>query len=598
MCGIAGRVGVKAHEETEHWKKNLQHRGPDAWGEAELGKAHFLHTRLSIVALDDGAQPFITEDAMLIANGEIYNHQDLRTQLIKNGADFKTQSDCEVLLWGLKFQGVEFLNQVQGMFALAYYQESTDTTILARDRFGQKPLYYHKKEEGLEFASELPALLTSGSKLKCRKNAVEHFLRYSFIPGNQTIFSNIYELKPGHSLIYSANSITEKEIQWKKNNNPTTLAKLFDDSVNKRLMADVPLGVFLSGGLDSMLIAASLKSQGLSPTCFSVSFGNKDFDEASQAADICKHLNLEHKILNIEQNFFDEHDRLVSSFGQPFGDSSAMAVSAMCREAKQYIKVALTGDGADEFFGGYRRYRTVSLMKQFGWVPKAIWSFTESILNKMVTKDTYFANSKLKTALYVSRLLGNTKPENLLFPSPFSKSELNTLLGSHSEYSSPYKNTLSIRRMMDEDINFYLPSDILVKADRASMRWGLEIRNPFLDTHLVDHSFETEERQLISGARQKIILRDLAKEHYNLPEDWIERKKHGFELPITSIFLDNPNRTDNLAENLKDILNPDAVNKCIDSMQNTDSGFRVWLLYAVSKWLEDMKSRNIQIEWV
>ena len=400
MCGFTGLIDLKGlkrssniEEKMEAALKRLHPRGPDQQDKWKDDYAYLVHSRLSIIDTSDaGKQPMVRYNKALVYNGEIYNFIELRKKLVKNGYNFTSSSDCEVLLAGWDFWGEKLLSLIDGMFAFAIWDFKLNKLILARDPFGKKPLLYSIKENKISFSSDLKSLEKIIGNVDVNAEAVDSLFRFRFIHEPITIYKQVNKVPPGHILEFQNNN--SKIIKWydmphnsnldsNKNIIKNKVIDLFDKAVNKRLISDVPLGVLLSGGLDSSLIIASLAEHGKSLSCYTMGFDNvsnyyEERPEAKRLAEYygMKHSNLEissSKLLNIVPEVFDASD-------EPFADSSALPFYALSKEVSKNVTVALSGDGGDEVFGGYRKYLGEKWSNLGNIIPLKIKKFLISIL--------------------------------------------------------------------------------------------------------------------------------------------------------------------------------------------------------------------------
>lgn len=608
MCGIAGAFGDHAVCNTELARADLHHRGPDGYGVEISGPCCLVHTRLAIIDIAGGRQPFRSGGDLFVANGEIYNYLELRVELQARGAIFATASDCEVLFHGLRLVGPSFVERCEGMFAFAWYDERMRRLVLGRDRLGKKPLFWRMTPEGLHFASELPALLHQTGPVRLRREAFREFLRYSFLSGPGTVYSDIQELPPAHLLHCQAGVAPRLVRYWKPTPdgavaNDATIAERLEAAVDLRLRADVPVGVFLSGGLDSAIIATLARRRLPELSTFSMAFGAAGFDESAAAAAMADHLGTRHYSFRIEDDFFVEHDHLLPVLGQPYGDASAVAVSALSRAARQGagIKVVLTGDGADELFGGYRRYRMAGLLRSGGLLPRGVWALVARLAGIGINDDAYFAAHPLKKLRLAALFLAHATADQRLFPCHFTPCELANLCGDSGlvSRSSQAGSTVSFRRMIAEDLEYYLPGDILVKADRAGMLHGLEIRCPFLDSRLVGAALALPDSALIDGPVQKAVLKRLAVSSWGLPPVAVYAPKHGFEVALTRVFraTGQAHRQEMILSELAGVFAKDAVAAVLAELPRRDAGFRIFLLYSVAAYFRWLRQAGIRWSW-
>ena len=619
MCGVNGILtlipspGIPA--EICWMNKQIIHRGPDDEGyELYEDRLAMGMRRLSIIDLDHGHQPIFNNirDISIVFNGEIYNFQELRTQLELKGHTFNTSSDTEVVLRMYETWGTEMLSMLNGMFAFSIHDARKGELFIARDRFGEKPLYYHYDDNRFIWASELKSIVAVHPELKkiCPES-LSLYLALTYIPAPYTIYKDVYKLEPGHYLRINTSDLTIKnDSYWATDIEPADqltdysaakkeLRTLLFDSVEKRMIADVPLGVFLSGGVDSSIVAAVMSAvSGKKINTFSVGFENKRYDESQRAELAASHFGSIHytAILNYA-DILDELDRIVLNYDEPYADSSSLPTWFVSKHAAKHVKVALTGDGGDEVFGGYNKYLLHTYGKMYQelapvFLQKALGKVVRSPLWK--SSDTRSLSSKLKKMIEAT---GNDTATNhlnvvslgfkpheleLLLKNPL-KADLSRYIPEHSA------NTDSLKLARDIDFNLSLEGDLLVKVDRASMLCSLECRAPFLDHRLAEFTNRVADQFLIKGSNKKRILKDTFEDL--LPAGFFNSPKSGFEVPVSHWFR-NELRTDLLEivseENCSrhGLFNyPYIASLLKQHMEgNMDHSYKLWSLYCFQKW--------------
>jgi asparagine synthase (glutamine-hydrolysing) len=569
MCGIVGIFDVSgkrgiARELVTRMNDSLSHRGPDADGfhfEPGLGLGH---RRLSIIDLSTGDQPLFNEDGSVVVmyNGEIYNYRELIPELVRRGHTFKTKSDTEVVVHGWEEWGEDCVTRFRGMFAFALWDRNRDTLFLARDRLGVKPLYYARLGDGtLIFGSELKSLMVHpGFKREIEPRAVEDYLAYGYVPDPHTIFATASKLPPGCTLtVRRGRAFPEPREYWDIPFQPRSalspdeaqgqLIERLRDAVDSRMIADVPLGAFLSGGVDSSAVVAMMAGSSSEPvnTC-SISFGDPAYNEAVYAKAVAERYHTNHRVEQVDPDDFSLLDTLADVYDEPFADSSAIPTYRLCQLARRSVKVALSGDGGDENFAGYRRYR---------------WHVYEERMRSVLPHSVRAP---------VFGLLGNLYPKADWAPKVFrAKSTLEALArGSVEGYfhsvsvmGDPLRNRLlsdSFRRKLqgyravevlrrhaarapkDEPLSFvqyldmktYLVGDILTKVDRASMANSLEVREPLLDHRLMEWLSTLPPALKLRGREGKYLFKKALEPH--LPNEILYRPKMGFAVPLASWF--------------------------------------------------------------
>jgi asparagine synthase (glutamine-hydrolysing) len=553
MCGIVGIAGVTP--QTRDWlvagRDVMAHRGPDdagAWWSAD-GRVGLAQRRLAIIDLSPGGhQPMhdASGDLSIVYNGEIYNFAELRAELAAEGAVFVSHSDTEVILAAYRKWGVDCLARLNGMFALALYDARRRTVLLARDRSGEKPLFYSLDDGALRFASELKALMADATLARrVDREALDCYLAMGFVPGERCILQGVRKLPPAHALEFILES--GKSRTWRYWDIPQAqgeagvdedalldeLESLLGAAVQRQLVADVPVGVLLSGGVDSSIVTA-LAARGRSQIkTFTVGFpGHGKLDETQHARLIARHFGTEHLDLMAEPTTADLLPRLARQYDEPMNDSSMIPTFLVSQMVRQKCTVAVGGDGGDELFGGYSHYsRLARLHGMAGPVPRPLrrvlsWG-AERFLppgakgrNYMIAAGADFAHSTPLLALYFDattrrRLMGEDW-------SLVAEAE-------HERVVAPGSDLLD--RAMRTDFKTYLPEDILVKVDRASMLTSLEVRAPFLDRAVVEFAYSKVPTRLKAGARQrKVLLKRLASRL--LPREFDTQRKQGFSIPL------------------------------------------------------------------
>jgi asparagine synthase (glutamine-hydrolysing) len=518
----------------------LAHRGPDARGTYLHQGVGFGHRRLSIVGLSDGLQPMSNEDQTIWAtyNGEIYNYQELKAELSAAGHIFKTGSDTEVLLHGYEQWGRALLPRLRGIYAFAIHDQQRKQILCSRDRLGVKPFYYLLTPELFLFASEPKALLLHPAvPRRPDLGGVHLYLRYGYVPAPFSSFEGIRQLEPGQILEVdpaSSRSATYWEVPPIRSE-PTSdpddrLDQLIDDSVGSELMSEVPLGAMLSGGIDSSTVVASMSHLATSerPKTFCIGFPVPEYDESGHSRRIADLLALDHHVEQVGTGDLDLLDRLVEVYDEPFSDASAIPTFALSKMTQQHVLVALSGDGGDELFAGYRRYQKVARYHQLQGLPRQGFRLASKLYPAALP-----ASRRL-------RALGATLAElyDLELSVPAQTVERLTTPEVHenpgwdlaSLFRAAPADTL-VGKAQWVDLKSYLPGDILVKVDRASMAHGLEVRVPLLDHHLVEWALKLP-TPLTFGAHGegKVLLkRHLAR---RLPKEAFDRPKMGFGVPL------------------------------------------------------------------
>ncbi len=619
MCGIVACYSKGTVDQTtvSRMIEKLRHRGPDAIGTYfhEHGKMALGHTRLSVIDLSDAAnQPFHSNDGryVTIFNGEIFNYRTLREELQKkHNIDFRTHSDTEVITEGFSIWGTNLPLRLQGMFSIVIVDKVEEKMMVFRDRVGKKPLYYYKSDTLIAFASEIKSLLVhpqiQNNGLQHR--AVNHFLHLGYIPACDTIYKNIFKFPAGYFAEIGASlgdfqptaywsigeSIAGPRVTH-RTEAKTKLRELLHDAVSSRLITDVPLGSFLSGGIDSSLVTAVASS--LTPgrlKTFSIGFEEDRFDESRYAIAVASSLGtVHHNYILKEKEAIEMMPVYLRHFDEPFADTSAIPTMLVSRLARQEVTVALTGDGGDELFQGYGAYN---------WANRLRSPFTRMVFGMAGKLLSMTGNSRLHR---ISELV---KPNTFGIRSHifsqeqyfFSQREIrdNLMVDSFGfdafEYHDDEVNDADLTAGEKQalfDLRYYLPDDLLVKVDRASMYYGLECRSPLLDYRLVEYAFRLAPMLKKNRSETKVILRDILRDY--LPDALINRPKRGFSVPLSRW----------MTGGLRDLVEAYTDSNLIKGAGFVDAEFteklkdkyfggmdylynRIWLLFVLHKWWKE-----------
>jgi len=563
MCGIAGWLGILPDNEdvAVRMAQALRHRGPDGRGIRSWSEATLIHTRLSIIDLSSaGAQPMANEDGTVwtVFNGEIYNHRELRYELEARGHVFKGRSDTEVLPHLYEEEGWGFVNRLRGMFALAIYDTRARTLVLARDRFGIKPLFYAPSRDRFAFASEIRALLElPGIDTRPNQQAIHDFAALFYMPAPETFYAGIRALQPGELLearfqTQGVSWKTRTYHRWAIAPNPEmTLAEAADRAdalvtaaVRRQMESDVPLGALLSGGIDSSLVSAAAQeaAEGGIQT-FNVHFSDKDYDETWAAVAVARHIGSCHKTLDMDgtKGSWDHITGLLLRAGQPFADTSLFAVNAVCRLMRQYVTVALSGDGGDEGFGGYRLYSYLGPIAQLQKLPAPlrhrVWRGAAIALAPIVEGHPQrirdMAGARDDTAILQNLFCGVHEEEHKSLCQDMAVLPVRRFFEPTWEHHLPPRASRTERlsaHALEVNTRLELPNDFLFKVDTASMRESLEVRVPMLDEDLFAFGLSLPHRLKVRGRTCKVVLRAVARRR--LPLEVVNKPKHGFGLPV------------------------------------------------------------------
>jgi asparagine synthase (glutamine-hydrolysing) len=553
MCGIAGIIApdlpaVDLESAVLKMRGSLHHRGPDDEGFFATDGVALSHTRLSIIDIDGGHQPLSNEDGTihLVINGEIYNYKSLRQELLSRGHHLRTQSDCEAILHLYEDEGESCLEKLEGMYAFALWDNRNGKLLLARDRFGIKPLYVAVSEGMVCFASELTAIIQSGLiKTEIDPQALYAYMAFSYVPGPFSILKDIQKVKPAEMIIVQKDSV-QSNIYWtpryvnvprKKSHAAKELNERIEESVRSHLVSDVPVAAFLSGGVDSSGIVAMAQKH-LELETFCVSFPHTGVDEAPIARRVADHLGSRHREVNIEIDPEALINEVINFMDEPFGDSSALPTFALCREARKVAKVVLSGDGGDEVFGGYTgRYRVAALKAclpapgsfAYGLRQLPPWrSGRRHSLPEMLDMATLAEEERY---IFERQITSTSERATLFSHKQALEFEQNLkVFAKQLLAKAGYKHP--VHRALWIDLLTSLTDDMLVKVDRMSMAHGLEVRVPFLDHRLVEFALSLPPAWLVSPlpVEGKRLLRRVIAPY--LPDNILNRPKQGFVVPL------------------------------------------------------------------
>jgi asparagine synthase (glutamine-hydrolysing) len=615
MCGICGLVSGERAPDVEavaRMSGPLVHRGPDDDGLFCEGPAALAARRLSIIDLAHGHQPIENEDgsAVVVQNGEIYNHRELRRELEGHGHRFATGCDTEVLVHAYEQWGDAFLERLRGMFAIALWDKRRRRLLLARDRFGIKPLYYRRLGGELSFASELKAMLGQpGFSREIDPDAVAAYLAFNSIPAPLTIFKEARKLPPGHLLAWEGGAVELRRFarpgpvpaaevrRGSEADLAAELREILDDSIRAHLVADVPVGVLLSGGVDSGGLAA-LASRHLSEPLrtFSIGFEEDGFDELSRARLVADRYGTDHHELVVRPDAVELLPKLVEAFDEPFGDSSALPTYLVSELAVGEVKVALSGEGGDELFGGYYTYVADLLARRVGRLAALARPLAEALPSRTDRVGFDYKAKRFARAAALPPLERHHGWKEI-----FSAGTRADLAGAHASpwdpldlYRERYAETEGaepLARMQDLDLGIYMVDDLLVKTDRLSMAHSLELRVPFLDPEVADFAFSLPRSMKVRGFAKKRLLRSALEPL--LPREIVHGRKQGFSIPIASWLRGplQPFAREVLAPSAiarQGLLDPAAVTPLLDRhcAGQEDLSRQIWGLMALTLWFD------------
>ena len=599
MCGMCGIVRKGDNKDIiKKMNDRIVHRGPDGEGYYIDGDVAFGHRRLSIIDLSTGDQPIYNEDNSVVTvyNGEIYNYVELRSKLESLGHEFKTKSDTEVLVHGYEEWHTDLPKHLRGMFAFAIYDKNRNEIFLARDNFGIKPLYYAKMNDSFMFASEIKSFLdVSDFKKEFNEDILETYLEFSFVPTNETFFKGVYRLDAGCSLLYKDEDIKINKyfkLDFKEDTMSFTdavknISDVMEDSVKRHLIADVEVGSFLSSGIDSSYIVSLAKPD----KTYTVGYENKKYDEINYAKDLADKLGIknESKIIKKDE-YLDAISKIMYHLDEPTSDPAAISLYFVAKLASRDLKVVLSGEGADEFFGGYNYYREEVDYKFYNKIPYCIRHIIGKVaslfpevrgFNFLVRRGEKLENSYIG----VNRNFSEKMARKVLK----KNYELKAIDVTKDVYNE-FKDYSNIDKMQAIDINFWLMKDILLKADRMTMASSIEGRVPFIDKEVFKVASKLPFDYKVTKENTKVALREAAKEV--IPTEAYKKKKLGFPVPIREWIKDGA-----FKEEIEKTINSDVANKYfnvnfLNKLFNEhisgkkDNYRKIWTVYTFIKWYQ------------
>ena len=620
MCGITGYLRLNSRQSSlpdlQAMTRVIAHRGPDEDGFYTDARVGLGMRRLSIIDLAGGKQPMMNErgDLHLIHNGEIYNYRELRAELSARGHVFKTNSDTETIVHGYEEWGDELANHLRGMFAFALWDVPRERLLLARDHFGIKPLFYTQAEGVLLFGSEIKTLLLYPSvQREIDLRALDQYLSFLYVPAPRTIFKNIFELPPGHLLVADSRDIVvQRYYQPQLDPQPISeraaiekIRAAFEDSVRAMLISDVPLGAFLSGGIDSASIVAMMKRQTPQPVkTFSIGFGarEKNWDETEAAQRVAQFFGTEHHTFRVTPDIVALLPQMVRHFDQPFANPTAVLMLLLARETRQHVTVALAGTGGDELFAGYPRYLGMQAFAYYQRLPASVRSGLARLANVLVRDATdgnlwaqrarrFFAGGAMPfDECYLRWLVSIEQPRKReLYSAPIREAlrDADTF-----DFIRPYLRESSDTSLTLTDVQTYLPFNQLHYADRMSMAASLEVRVPFVDQRLFEAVSDIPLRLKLSGRTTKGLFRKVMAPF--LPPEILHAPKLGLNAPVAMWFRNE------LKEWVHTLLAPEAIRARgyfePESVQRIlaeqDAGMRdhsllIWALLVLEVWCRE-----------
>ncbi len=623
MCGICGIISWGAPPDPERIAQMnalMLHRGPDDGGLWYEGPAALGHRRLSIIDLSpDGHQPLADTTGRYIIsfNGEVYNYVQAREELQRGGHHFRTATDTEVILEAYKRWGQNFLNRLNGMFALAIWDREDRTLVLARDRLGKKPLYYALLPEGLTFASTVRALMQGiGRRRTLNRAALPQYFSCGYTWTNACLVDGVQKLPPGHTLTLRAGDRPKLVRYWdlaaafrtkrhyrSLEDAGDELRSLIDDATALRLVGDVPVGAFLSSGIDSASIVGSVRANDASRQLrtFSAGFHERSFDERKEALALAHTLGVAHDVTLVPETYIDDMRALTPYFDEPLADTSLVAMSHLSRFARGHVTVALSGDGGDEVFGGYETYTADLLSHYLRFLPSSLLHGLGAAYARARHADT----SKVSTDYKIRAFLrGASLPfphSHLSWRELFSSSEIarlapglevdptvSPLASSLADLCTEVSRCHFLDQAMYIDLRSWLVEDVLVKVDRCSMAWSLEARAPLLDYRIVEFAAGLPVSFKITLAERKRVLREAMRGR--LPSTVLNRKKRGFNVPFASFIQKHPDALRAALAPLKGLVAELEMKHLVEQhcRQERDHSFRLFALLALALWCDEL----------
>jgi asparagine synthase (glutamine-hydrolysing) len=616
MCGLAGFIGQQDSDLLESMSHSLEHRGPDDSGIYVGKEINLAFRRMSVIDLSHGNQPIHSENKRIVGmvNGEIYNFKEIRQELVNSGCKFTSNSDSEVVIQGYQYWGTDVFSKLRGMFAIALWDIDQEKLLLARDPIGKKPIHYFIDKDKAIFASEIKTLAISAkTKLELDADSIMEYFTLESIGNAKSIYKNVYKVQAGHYVTIDKNFKIENHKFWfpklelsnlPKNDLINEIDKKINSAVDKRLVADVPIGLFLSGGIDSATVMANVAKLGRRDVkVFTAKFSDKSYDESQEARNIANYFGFETvpiQITNIDAG--KSLDEVIDCIDEPLSDPAIIPQLSLSRAAKEHVDVVLTGDGGDELFLGYPNFKAHYLYKKYSF----LWKFSpllKTLLGNIPSRGNYF-DLGFKTQRF-NRGIGedNFWIRDSQWRGAFTSQSLAKLLKSGSEANarelllSRINNELNgVGRLnsVSQEISYgylstFLRDNVLVKVDRATMKYGLEARSPLLDQDLFEFVNQIPDDFRMSNLGSKWLAKSVLRKH--LPENLIAKRKHGFGVPVGKWL------SADLKVQLLDFMNPTFLNNqgifdstLINRMQRDHLGGRydyrreLWSFLVFQRW--------------
>lgn len=601
MCGIVGFIDKSKNKKKiiEKMADLIEHRGPDSSGYYTDDEVALGFRRLSIIDLSDGSQPIYNEeeDKLIFFNGEIYNYEELKKDLLEKKHKFKTSTDTEVILHGYEEYGKDILNKLRGMFAFVIYDINKKELFGARDFFGIKPFYYYKDNNEFIFGSEIKSFLAHPNfKKELNKEMLQKYLTFQYSVGEDTFFKNVYKLKPGHYFTYKDNKMTIQkyyEVEFNPDNEKSLeefkkgIREVIDDSIKAHKVSDVEVGSFLSSGVDSSLIATLSNVD----KTFTVGYVEKKYSEIDYAKDLSEKLGVEHITKEIsKEEYFDNFSNIQYYMDEPLADPSAIALYFVANLASKHVKVALSGEGSDEIFGGYNIYHEPYSVSWYYKIPYPI----RRLIGIMVYPFRHHRGFNFlyrRSRKLEDRYIGNA----FMFEPQEVKKLLNYEISSknYKDITKPYYDKIEkyddVTKMQYIDFNLWLVGDILLKADKMSMANSLEVRVPYLDRVLFDYAKTIPTKYKIKDGQTKFAFRQVASDV--LDKKFSDKKKLGFPVPIREWIKDDKyyNQIKEIFSKSEEFFDTKLLIKLLDEHKKgkKDNSRKIWTIYSFLVWYNE-----------
>jgi asparagine synthase (glutamine-hydrolysing) len=618
VCGIAGKVSLRGDVPARlvaEMCERQAHRGPDSRGIHRSNGVALGIQRLRIIDLETGDQPIYNEDrsVAVILNGEIYNFQELRAELQRSGHSFYTRTDTEVIAHLYEELGPELVERLNGMFAFAIWDERRKRLLLARDRVGKKPLFYAEGDGWLSFASELPALMADPEiRAEIDPSSIDCYLAYGYIPSPWSIWRDVHKLRPAHTLVWESGRATTRRY-WRLDYSEARtddrgeleeeLRERLGAAVRRRMISDVPLGAFLSGGVDSSVVVSEMAAASTQPVkTYSIGFEEEEYNELPRARVIAEQFATDHHEFVVQPHAIDLVPKLVRHYGEPYGDSSAIPTFYLAEITRRHVTVALNGDGGDENFAGYLRHAANALTGHLDRVPRPLRRGVASLGRALPKQPGSKALLSRAQRLLVSveadaieryrrhvSVFNDAERAELLDPDFRASLDLSRAPGVITAPWLAASGSTMLDRLLEVDVNTYLPEDLLVKVDIASMAYSLEARSPFLDPEVMEFAASLPPREKASLGRKKLLLRRAYRGR--IPDSILDGPKQGFGVPLGAWFrgdLQEYARELLLDRTTLDrgFLNDSAVRSILDAHAagEGDRSLQLWALVMLESW--------------